>query len=197
MGKVFQGLGLFVWLVMATGPGSAFANILTGDLGCEERLLLMQRAQEKLNYEPKIEVKELDPYDDIKSAHSYRITAKNPAWGTELALLDFTVYDQGTSIRVDKIEVLNPNNRGKGLSNLLFLHMREHSPQATRIIVSLAMDNLKKIEDALRKTDNCAEAFKETPFYKSAAHFGFTKIRAACDLGVHVYSFILEVEPAH
>lgn len=197
MGKVFQSLGLFVWLVVATGPGSAVAHILTEGFGCEERLLLMQKTQEKLNYEPKIEIKALDPYDEEKSAHSYRITANNPVWGTEIALLDFTVYDKGLSIRVDKIEVLNPNNRGKGLSNLLFLHMKEHSPQATKIFVSLALDNLKKIEEALGKTGSCTEAFKETPFYKSAAHFGFTKVRAACDLGHHVYSFVLEVEPAH
>jgi hypothetical protein len=182
---------------MAWASPARSAQIPFRGASCEVILGLQQSIREKLGYEPDFKIEKQKSLDQEQDVKRYVIMASRPEYGTPLADVDFSVYDSGKTIYIEKIEVYNANNKHKGLSIALFAKMVLYVPMVERVIVDLALDNLQIFEKALKSTDDCFQGLRQTPMYKTAAHFGFSNVISGCDLKSKNYSFVLGLEPAH
>jgi hypothetical protein len=166
---------------------------------CNQGLRARDKVLASFNFEPNLRSKELKSYDKDPTARIYQINAIHPRYGIELSLIEFTVYDNGTKILIDKMEVLNENNYDRGLSTWLFQKMLEQNPLTRKIQSRLGFtDNLRQVREQIEQNPNCLETFAQTATYKLAQRYGFTKATiVTCNPNLSDYEFTLELEPAH
>ena len=183
---------ILVALCMAFGPNTAFAHNSAAQYLCETRLNLELIAQNKLGYLPLFAPAKVKPFSREPGVERYILTAKHPRFAQDLAFIDYQIFDAGTTLEIEKVEVLNENNYRKGLSNVLFAHMLGHQPQVERIRARLADVNLSAYRGFVGPVQNCVQAFVQTPLYQTAIHFGFTKVSGDCNPATSEYNFVME-----
>ncbi|MGZ3722676.1 MAG: hypothetical protein ACXVA9_07100, partial [Bdellovibrionales bacterium] len=93
---------LFV-LVLACGPKAVFAHDAPPYPNCETRLMLQERMTQKLGYTPLFDTSIMKPFTKMEGARRFMITAKHPRFGMVLAFLDYTSYDEGQTLDLDKV----------------------------------------------------------------------------------------------
>jgi hypothetical protein len=186
-------------LILATalvcGPKTVLAHDAAALRACETRLMLEQAANSKLGYLPEFKTEQMKPFTKAEGTERFMISAISPRFGMVLAFFDYTLTDQGHTLEIEKVEVLNHNNYRKGLSNLLFAHAMEKQTQVSTVIATLADVNRRELEAA---GGNCVEAFAQTPLGKMLAHYGFSQIAPLqCNPATQEYRFAVTREMVH
>jgi hypothetical protein len=179
---------------MICGPKTVFAHEGMLQRECELRLKFEQMTEEKLGFVPLFQSERLKAFTKAEGAERFVISAIHPRFGMVLAFLDYTLTDQGRTLEIDKVDVLNANNLRKGLSNLLFAQVMETKPPVEKVVASLADVNVRVLEAT---GPGCAEAFSQTPLGRTLEHYGFNRVTVLeCKPATHEYKFAIARDAA-
>jgi hypothetical protein len=184
------------WLLFGMILGNQ-VSAAAKDEACAEALrTARQTVTANLGYDPRVEFEPAPPLDQIRGSARTQIKLYHPRFSTQIAFLDFTLYDHGTSLRVEKVQVLNYNNKRKGLSYLLYAYLIDRHPGVRRVVTYLAEDNLDEYKKQFAKLKDSIAAFKLTPEGKALARMGFTEVRDGSEPSAEAYAFVL-TRPTH
>ena len=92
-----------------------------------------QQVMRNLEYEPRVQADSDAPLDARPGSRRMRLRLYHPTFNILLAELDYTIYDRGTSLRVERIDVFSEYNMGKGLSYLLYSYLFLMQPDIRQI----------------------------------------------------------------
>ena len=171
------------------GPRAVFAHTAYNVPACETLL--------QLGYQPDFEIKPMPLLNKKIIGERFMISARHPQFKMELAFLDITLVDGGQTAMIEKIDVLNDNNFGKGLSKTLVAVMLENYPQINKLEIELGDVNQRIVTRGLQESKSCTEAFQQTPMYKVGTRFGFQISSEDCSPTTGEYKFVMTLEPAH